>query len=116
LLEAVVGIARPLLTVHLLTGLAWSALPAGIHDDADPDCVTDFPFGDRSPFGSHLSNYLVSRDHRKDGAAPFVASLMDVAVADAAECNVDEQVSLARLASLYGERFQGRGGRTSGVC
>ena len=66
-----------------------------------------------APTLRHPAHDLVAGHHREDGAAPLVAGLVDVGVADAAVEDVDLHVVRAHLAAVELERRQ-RGGLGEG--
>jgi len=65
--------------------------------------------GDAAADRGHDARDLVARHHREDRAAPLLAHLVDVAVADAGEGDVDEEVVVAQVAVLDGALDEGRG-------
>jgi len=57
----------------------------------------------------------VPGDHRENGSAPFVASLVKVGVADAAVQNVDQNIGRRWFAAIKGPWLQRGRGRVDGV-
>ena len=109
-LGAVVGEGRALLAELLEVALAGVAVAAGVDHAADADQVAGLELRHLAPTARHAAHDLVARDHGEDGAAPLVARLVDVGVADAAEEDVDQHVVRARVAALDGERREGGAG------
>jgi hypothetical protein len=81
----------------LFARFAGLASAVGIDEAADADGVAHFPLLHLGADLEDLADDLVTRDHRKDRVAPFVARL-DVRVADAAIEDVDEDVVRSWLA------------------
>ncbi len=81
--------------------LALGAGAVGIHHAADGGEVADFEFRYRGADFGDAADDLMAGDARIDGrhdAAPLVAGLVEVGVADAAEENLDLYVVLGRIA------------------
>jgi len=88
---------------------------AGIDEATDANFVSNFKFRDFRADGRDDAGDLMAGHHRILGAAPFVARLMDVRVADAAEFDLDGNVEFARLAAIESEGSDGRFGAGCGV-
>ncbi len=114
-LIAVIGERHARLAILLLAGTAGLAAPAGIDEAADADDMTGLPFLDMVADLDHPADDLVARHHGKDRAAPFVAGLVDVGMADAAIENVDQDIVRAGLTALDRPWRQGRFGRLGGI-
>ncbi len=99
----------------LLAVLAVLALAAGVDHAADADPVTDLVARHTIADLGHDAGDLVTGHHREDGAAPLLADLVDVAVADPGEGDVDDDVVIAQLAPFDRGRLEGgssgRGGQ-----
>src|SRR5690606_1919367 len=114
-LAAVVGGGHAVLAVLLLAGRALRARAAGVDEAAHADGVAGLEPGHGRADGGHAADDLVPGHHREDAAAPFVACLVDVAVADAAPEDVDGHVVRARRTALDRERRQRAAGGSGGV-
>ena len=107
---AVVGQDHPLRAVLLLARRAVLALAARIDEAADPDPIPDrMPFDRRADRG-HGAGDLVARDHRERRPAPLAAGLVDVAVADAGEGDLDRDVVGPQVAAVDRRPLEGGAG------
>ena len=88
---------------------------AGIDKGADSNSVTSLKPGYFVTHGVYHTGDFVPRNHWKYGAAPLVASLMDVGVTDPAVLNVDGDIVFLRHAPREFIGRQGSFGRESGV-
>ena len=107
---AVVGHDGALGAELLLAVLAELALAARVDHAADADAVADLVLRDAVTDGRDDTGDLVAGDHGEDGAAPLLADLVDVAVADAGELDVDEDVVVTQVAVLDGPGLEGGSG------
>ena len=98
--RGVVGADGALGAVLLLAVLAELALAAGVDHAADADAVADLVLRDGGTHSRDDAGDLVPGHHREDGLAPLLAHLVDVAVADAGELDVDLHVVIAQGAAL----------------
>ena len=96
----VVGVGRALVAILLEPAKARLAAPAGIDHAADPHGVACLELRHLGADASDAADDLMARDHGIDRAAPVVAGVVDVGVADAAIENVDHDVVGARIAPL----------------
>ena len=114
LLDTIVGEAGPAFAKLLFARNAGFAGAVGIDEAADADDVADLPFFDMAAELEHLADDFVARNHREDRAAPFVAGLVNIGMADATIKDVDQNIVRAGLAALDGEgcnrRLCGSGG------
>ena len=95
-LGAVVGEGGALLAELLEVFAARIAVAARVHHAAHAGQVADLELLDVGAHGLHAAHDLVAGHHGEDGAAPLVADLVDVRVADAAVEDVDVHVVRAR--------------------
>ena len=100
---AVVCASELIFTVVLQTLVAVGAGAAGINETADSDPVTRGEFCHGSTDLLDHADDLVAGNHRVKGTAPFIASLMDVRVTDAAVGNLQMDIMGARFTVLERE-------------
>ena len=112
----VVGADHALGAIGFGAGLAVVADPAGFDGDAYAGEVADFELGDGGADGGDVADDFVAGDHGVDGAAPLIADLVDVGVADAAEVDCNDDVIGARFAAVEVKRGEGRGLGLRGVA
>lgn len=115
LLHAVIGAGKAVIAILLKALRAVRAFAAGIDEAAYAYSVADLEFLDVRADFFDVADDLMPRDHREDRAAPFVARLMDVGVAHAAEGDVDENVVRPRLSALQRMGAEGACGALRGV-
>lgn len=115
LLHAVIGAGEAIIAILLEAFRAVRAFAAGIDEAADAHAVADLEFLDVRADFFDVTDDLMPRDHREDGAAPFVARLMDVGMAHAAESDVDQHVVGPRFAAAQRMGGEGAGGALGGV-
>ena len=72
--------------------------------------VADLVAGDAGADGRDGAGDLVAGDHGEDRPAPLLADLVDVAVADAGEGDVDQDVVVPERSVLDGTGLEGRAG------
>jgi hypothetical protein len=89
---------------------------AGIDEAADSDSVTGFEFGDGTSDLFDHTDDLMTRNHRVEGATPFISGHVNVGVADAAMGDLELDIMIAWFAALEGERGYRRGGALGGVA
>jgi hypothetical protein len=92
-----------------------AAHTARVNEAADTGKVSLFETRNLRSDACDAADYLVTGNHRKDGAAPFIARLMDVRVADAAIEYFDKHVARADFTSLERERHKRRTRARRGV-
>jgi hypothetical protein len=73
---------------------------AGIDITADRDFISYLEFSYRFSCGSDHSSDFVAWNHGKNGAAPFVARLVNIRVANSTKLYVDGDVVITRLATF----------------
>src|SRR5271154_6161341 len=83
LFVTVVSGAHPFFTILLLTGVALFAISTRINKTSDTDQVADCKFFDLVACLDHPPNDFMPWHHGIDRASPFIASLMNVGMADA---------------------------------
>jgi hypothetical protein len=88
------------LAVLLLALFAVAAHAARVHEAADAREVALLELRHLGAHARDAADDLVAGHHRVDGAAPLVAHLVDVRVADAAVLNLDEHVARAHVAPV----------------
>ena len=112
----VVGADEALLAIGLFMGDAVAADAAGVDHDAYSGEVAFLEALDVGADGGDAANDLMTWDHGVHGAAPLVADLMDVGVADAAVEDLDDDVGWAGIAAFEAEGGEGGGLRLGGVA
>src|SRR5207249_5005178 len=106
---------HPAFAVVAVAGATCLAVAACIDVHADADQLPRTPCARGAAGADDSTDDLVTRHHRKDRPTPLVACLVDVAVAYAAEQDVDEHVALPWLAPIELERGQSRRWTGGGV-
>ena len=84
------------------------ALATGVNNDAYCGDVAHFELGHLAAGRRHAAEYLVAGHERIDRLAPLVARHVQIAMANAAEENVDEDFSGAGFATREGDRCKRR--------
>lgn len=79
---------------------ALCALTAGINEAANAYLVSGLIFCHFASDGRDDAGDFVSRNHGENGAAPLIARLMNIGMADSTELDIDGNIVLARLASF----------------
>src|ERR1700675_4331634 len=82
LLIAIVGGAHTLFTILFLAGFALRAFPTGIDKAPDADQIAGLEFCDLLTRFDYAADNFVPWYHGVNRAAPFVAGLMDIGMAD----------------------------------
>ena len=114
-LVAVIGERHAGLAILLFARKAGLAFAAGIDEAADADDVALVPLADMVADRGDTAHDLVPGHHGEDRAAPFVAGLVNVGMANAAIEDVDQDLVGARLAPLDAVRGKRRRRRLSRV-
>src|SRR5690606_36709033 len=114
-LGAAIGPDRALLAILLVAVMTGRAFEAGIDEAADAHKIAELVLRHLWANRAHPADNLVARHERIFRAAPFVAGRMDVAMADAAMGDVDENVVGLQVAPGDLERLQGLGGPLCGI-
>ena len=96
----VVGLNVALEAVVFLTGLARLALVAAVDKGSDAGAVADLELGYVAANLNNVAGNLVAWNHRKNAVKPLITNLVDVAVANARECNFDANVVWANRAAF----------------
>ena len=93
-----------------------AAVEISVDDDADADEVAWFEFFDGRTDGFDGTDDLVTGHHGIDCVAPFVASGVNVGMADAAPLDVDVDVVVVEFAAVEFEGREGGGGALCGIA
>ena len=112
----VVGADHAFGAVGLGAGFAVLAGHAGFDGDAYAGEIAGLELGDGSADGGDAADDLVAGNHGVHGAAPLVAHLVDVGVADAAVVDCNDDVGGARFAAVKVKRGERRGLGLRGVA
>ena len=115
LVLAVVGEGRAGRAVLLEALRAVVAGAAAVDEAADRGEVASLELRDARADSRDAAEDLVARHDRILREAPLVSGEVEIAVADAAEEDVDLDIACGRLAALDRVRGEGRGGRLGGV-
>ena len=94
---------------------AMVADAAGIDEAADADLVARLEFRDLAADARDNAGNLVPRHHGKHAAAPFVARLMNVGVADAAIFDLYDDIVFLGFSPFERERRERRLGGRGGI-
>ena len=111
-----VGERRALGAEVLFAAVARSAVAAGINDDADGCYFAGLELCCGFASGDDAANDLMTGNHGIDGVAPFVASHVEIGVADSAVEDFNGDFSGARLAAGKVVRSQRRFCVESGIA
>jgi hypothetical protein len=84
----------------LLARLAVIALAAGIDETANARHIANFEARDRGAYLGNPADDFVTRDHRENRSAPFIADLVNIGMANATVLNFDENITRTDFASL----------------
>ena len=112
----VVGADHALGAVGFGAGFTVLAGHAGFDGDAYTGEITGFELGHGRADGGHAAYDLVAGDHGVHGAAPLVAHLVDVRVADAAVVDGNDDVGGARFTAIEVKRGERRSLSLRGVA
>ncbi len=102
MLGAVVSEAAAALAVLLHAAVAHLAVLAGVHHAAHADDVAWVVLLCFRAGTNHAADDFVAGDHGELGSAPLIAHLVNIAVANTAIKNLDQNVLGAELAPLKG--------------
>src|SRR6185295_7042520 len=106
LLKAIVGKNNTLLTQVFQTVGAAGAIPACIDVAAYTGDIAGLEFLNVPADSRYTTDDFMTWNHWVDRPAPFVACLMDVAVADAAELDFDQDIVCSRIAPFKLKRCE----------
>ena len=107
MVPAIVGQNQALGAILLQPIPALRTSTAGIDKGANSNSFTSLEPGYLVTYGVYHAGDFVPRNHWKYGAAPLVASLMDIGVTDPAILNVDSDIMFLRDAPREFIRRQG---------
>jgi len=108
LVTAAVSENRPFGAELLQSFAALDTPAAGIDEAANPHVLPGSEFCNPGSNRSDDSGDFMPRHHGKDRASPFIAGLMDIRVADAAEFDFDSDVIIASGPAIKGKWRQRR--------
>ena len=111
-----VGEGHAVEAILFLADGAFGAGAAGVDEHSDSSDVAYFELGDSAAGGGDGADDFMARHHGVDSVAPFVASHVQVRVADSAVENIDDDVVGKWLAAFEGKRSQRRGFVLCGVA
>ena len=104
----VIGAGKAVLAILFQPLIAAWAAAAGIYHATDADQIADPVTRGMATDGANAADDFVARHHRVNRIAPFVASLMQVRMAHAAEQHLNLHIVVAQGARWVIERHQRR--------
>ena len=114
-----VGALHSFRAIIFQVDFAVIAMTAAVDDATDPDQIAGFVFGHVFSHLHHPADDLVPNDLRIGYRHPFVARVVEIGMANAAEQDIDLDIVIADLASLevpvFEWRFRVEGGVGMGV-
>ncbi len=105
---AVIGAGKAVLAILFQPLIAARTAAAGIHHATDADQIADPVTRDMAADGADAPDDFMAWYHRVNRIAPFVASLMQVRMADTAEQHLNLHIVVAQGARWVIERHQRR--------
>lgn len=95
---------------------ATVALATGIHKATHPHDITRCKASCLLADTDHPSNYLMPRHDWINRSAPLIPRGVDIAVADTAVQDINQNIVRARLAAIKGKRLEWKCGSSSSVA
>ena len=93
----------PSVAILFLARFAGSAFPARIHHAAYSSEISGLEFTDGRTYTAYFAHNFMSRNHRIESVAPFIASLVNIGMADSTKLNIEEDIGRARVAMFICE-------------